>query len=400
MITLSTSTTPKANVTMQAFLSPKSSLNNLTPRDGDETKRDLGVLFPFRFPSHRVNPDALSPKKTKIHAKNIFIEAATTQFRSGSKIFSYANLDKKENLITEFVDDDSRKQIIEENDLRRDQMILCLKDFLPLKVDPAEMTYAQRKMQTVLRENVIQLAEKITGLYNISCIYTTFPRIDSVLKLDTMNDRDSLAHCFKGIIPELVKFPYSFLKKIGLLSLTFTNSILIFKPSEQNTINKKIFRGIFPISKLTSQKDRVMHFYKCIFYLIKFFCPNLDKDWIKLAPLDVDELLIGMFQVNKARNLFQEQVEAFHDFMQNPISFTYSGDKKREYIGMKFKDILESLDPIGINNEWWKEMNNYAKVAMDMYAKEEKVKSLETEATTERRRRRGATRKVLEPSKK
>jgi hypothetical protein len=396
MLSLSTNTTPKANFTMQNFLTPKSTLNNLTPRD-DEMKRDLGDLFPFRFPSHRVNYETLSPKKTKIHAKNIFVEAASTHLKS--RVFSFSNLDKKETIPIDHVDDELRLQMMEENALRRDQMILALKDFLPLKVDPNEMTYNQRKMQTVLRENVIQLAEKITGLYNISCIYTTFPRIDSILKLDTMNDRDGLAHCFKSIIPELIKFPYSFLKKICLLSLTFTNSILIFKPQEVNSINKKVFRGIFPISKLPTVKDRVMHFYKVLFYLIKTFFPNFDKEWQKLAPLEVDDLLIGMFNVVKSsRNYFQEQVEAFYEFIQNPIIFTYSGDRKKENIGLRFKEILENLDPIGINDDWWKEMNNYSRTAFDLASKDDKLKSLETEGSTDRRRKRGNTKK-LEPKK-
>jgi hypothetical protein len=111
-------------------------------------------------------------------------------------------------------------------------------------------------MATNYRESLIGYGEKILGLYNINIIYVTFPKVDSLMKLDTMNDRDSLQGCFKAIIPELVKFPYSFLRKVGLLTITFTNSVLIYKSSESSAANKKIFRGIFPISKLTGPKER------------------------------------------------------------------------------------------------------------------------------------------------
>jgi hypothetical protein len=61
-----------------------------TPKFGEDKKSksperdlslDLGQLYPFRFPSHRVNYDTLSPKKSNSIPKQSFISAGASTLK-------------------------------------------------------------------------------------------------------------------------------------------------------------------------------------------------------------------------------------------------------------------------------------------------------------------------------
>jgi len=128
------------------------------------------------------------------------------------------------------------------------------------------------------------MGEKILYMYNIERIYPTFSKSDTYLKIDALNNRESLFHCFKHFIPHFLKLPYSFYKALGIYSITFTDQAVIYKPETHPTIMNRLYSGLFPLSALPRREDKKKHFFKTLVYRMKKYYEGFDKDFIEVSP--------------------------------------------------------------------------------------------------------------------
>jgi hypothetical protein len=110
---------------------------------------------------------------------------------------------------------------------------------------------------------------------------------------------------------------------------------------------------------------------------MRAFFPEFDKDWVKMIPSEkIDpNTVIGMMQYPKPRNLFTEQTEAFFEFMSDTLSYLNHHEKQKKLIGRKFKEMMGTIDPIGIVDEYWEDMIIYSKISNEI-EKERAIRAL------------------------
>ena len=354
----------------------QSSSTSARPQDMSSSRMEIltdpSMLFPFRFPSFKTNHSVSSPtiNPSKFLSPKNRSSVATNQ--ETPNFGMKTSMTEEEDPIDEYL----KSELQEENSLRQMQVINVMKEFNKLRIRNKELNPTQlKKQQLNLRENIIALAEKVLSLYNITHLYITFPKIDSLLKLDTMNDRTSLAQLYRAVIPELCKFPYSFFKRLGLVNLTFADNCVVYKTSDPAMAQRKILRGVFPLAKLPEKEERILHFYKIILFLMKKRCPDFDQEWVRITPKPKNpNSVFGVKVAEKPRNLFQEQVEVFRAFLQDPDDFLQSVIEYKKFQGLKFKEVMEMIDPVGINNIWWKEVAVYSKIEAEVFTSPDKIK--------------------------
>jgi len=78
-------------------------------------------------------------------------------------------------------------------------------------------------------------------------MYLTVSIFDSNMVLNPVHDRDMVSKYYQAMIPELMRFPYFFLKKIGLKNFTFANNAKIKSGANQSVLNKRLYQGAIPL---------------------------------------------------------------------------------------------------------------------------------------------------------
>ena len=85
-------------------------------------------------------------------------------------------------------------------------------------------------------------------------------------------------------------------------------------------------------------------------------------EWYSLyTPPSPETSEIEIIKVERKRNIFDEQVEAFMEMMTNPSEYMSDIDETKRNIGGRFKQLLELIDPVGINEKWWEYVNSLSK---------------------------------------
>jgi len=204
------------------------------------------------------------------------------------------------------------------------------------------------KNEIVNRERIIKLSEKILDLYNISFTYDTNSKTDSLMRVNSLLERDQIAFAYKVIIPEICKFPYTFIKSLEFPVLKFVTNINLYKPVTHPLIMKRLYKGLFPLDNLPSDEDKRIHFYRMLFYTIKSRSLAFDYDWGQEIP---PPIVLGYIK-DQNRHFFAEQTDAFIDVFRDFKKFLVGG-KERIRIAELFGELMESIDPIAINEKFW-----------------------------------------------
>lgn len=171
-----------------------------------------------------------------------------------------------------------------------------------------------------------------------------------------LTDHKGLVNVYREIIPELCRFPFSFIKTIEMNSFTFIDTIIFLKSPDLPLVHKKIYKGLFPVK---SEENFKKLFYKMIVYGIKAKYLDMDDLWeqsVEAASIESRTVIIGRRLVVKPRNLLEEQSETLMDFMKRPIEYLFGKNELKKKKGAIFQKALEEIDPIGINAGWWHQL--------------------------------------------
>jgi hypothetical protein len=354
---------PRDTPTLDLSTSPESK-----PRRLDLTPKpttNLGTLFPFKFPepysAKSSNSKTISMKDTSVSEKILKLSFPTLRFSTEP---TPKNMDKKLLKKISFHDElveVEREEVSEENLVRHRRVIAIFRELNLIRVEDCDnMIIRDAQIKVKNREKIIKLAESILNLYNINVVFNVFPKKDSVMKVDGMSERDQLVYCYKAIISEIVKFPYSFLKNIGLSTLTFADNVTLYKPANHPSAMKKLYTGLFPLLGLPTRDDKRKHFYKTIVFMMKEKVAEMDDEWLQINPIPPREDLInrifGIGPSSNSRSLIQEQSDVLKEIMKSPSEYVEGETPKKALQGAYFKHALESIDPIGITMAWWTEV--------------------------------------------
>jgi len=250
----------------------------------------------------------------------------------------------------------------DENTYRMARAKASLAEFLKCK---EKLNNATGKDERDLESKLYNISESILNFYNISLNIMTHTTSDSHLELTSIKSRGEVVRVFLTLIPELVKFPYSFYARIDLISLNFCGGVSILQIGSRKIAEKRLFNGIFPVENLRSEEQILNHFYKILTYLVKTIEPDFDQKLTRVAMITKSRTMLmnstNLFisesiRKKKDSGSLEEQSKLFRMLIHKPQSILHSASETISYKGEKLKKILENVDSDGIDHQFWTQL--------------------------------------------
>lgn len=340
---------------LQKVLSDQTQSSPVLSKEG---RGSAEPILSFRSPRYQNTPSpSIKQSSTSSPRKNVFFnfqqEQTTPEYTSLKELRKQFSV-KKEDL------DKIEVPESEENILLKKHTRSLLYKMLSIPLDDIMQEGYMQKLERSIIEKIITYSEKILMLHGISSVMCLSSKIDSVIVIEPITDMNNLAQFYRTVMPEFCKFPYSFLKAIDLKVLTIADEVDLNKPESHPLVQRRLYNGLFPVKKFTKRSDAKLHFYKMIAFLLKFKYIHFDAEWVEITPPPTEVVLIysGTRYIPKERDILEEQANFLFKLIDGPKGFFLSEDSVEVAQAELFQHILEEVDPVGITESWWRELEN------------------------------------------
>lgn len=300
----------------------------------------------------------MSPRKLSFHPFSFSTQEGDTSYKSLNDLKRLKKLIGSRKESTEPIDTEDEDN---ENSLIHRHVRTLITKFINIPLNDKLQEGYMQKLDKYTIEKIILMAEKILMLYAISpvCVYTS--KIDSVIIIDPLTDNNNLAQCYRAIIPEFAKFPYTFFKALSLMTISFADEVHLNKPMTHALTQRRLHTGLFPLNNFKTMKEAKLYFYKMVAYLMRAKHITLDEEWIEITPPPKETKLVyvGTRAVPKPRDILGEQAEFLMNFLKEPRQYFQSDNEVLVAQADLFQSVMEEIDPVGINQKWWRDLANY-----------------------------------------
>lgn len=193
----------------------------------------------------------------------------------------------------------------------------------------SESSRSERYFDYSILRKITDTFDKLVSCYQFSYNFTLNHLKDSTFHIYPIDNEECVAKVMGILLPEIVRFPMSFYKKLEVRVFTFCSGISKLKNTDLARANKKLYSWLFVAKEPINPKAIKRHFYKTIWFNLKQCIPNLDDLWTKTLPRKSDsmamELLYGQAKTYYLEldeqdwpDILEDQFETFCMFAENP----------------------------------------------------------------------------------
>jgi len=146
-----------------------------------------------------------------------------------------------------------------------------------------EHKWRTKSLSNFEEKNIVTVFEDVLDLYQIRVNILNHHSHDSAISIHPVKI-DSLAfHQYLNILLlQIIKFPNTFFRKIGLKIISFCESVTLHKSAHKDIYYKRVLSGLFEVDKQKTLQEIKTYFYKFICYHIAQRNEGFCREWAKI----------------------------------------------------------------------------------------------------------------------
>jgi len=239
-----------------------------------------------------------------------------------------------------------RKEFFEKRDdnlLRKEKVSELMEEFLTCSTEEISNPNLPRARPT---PRPIQIAQKMLGYFNIKMEFFTYQVADSAVRIVPITDFEPVIWVIRQLIPRICSFPYSFLKQLGIITISFCEDITLVHPKHASIYTQKLLSGIFPLQKMVNSSDIIDHLCRIMMHQLTKNIPGFANEWKEF---------VSKFAQNDNLDENQDQEELAQVFRALVENKADNSDLVDWELKTKMEELVRRLyevDPVGIKSDW------------------------------------------------